>query len=189
MTADSDWDSSVLNHAIDTDIQWFDVVSDILDDPTTRLFDEFGDYRATTIVNNLTLDVKSLEDKIITTDTILYQVQAQEIKTREPGYEALRPYFGGLPLDVIKKTYKYTTQFARMPMSTVLKKHYKSPFPANNVHRCNEPIATDMVYSDTPAVDCGHTCAQLFVGTLSLVTDVYGMKTDSQFVKTLEDTI
>jgi len=76
MTADTDWDPSVLDHAIDDDDQWFDAVSDILDDPTTRLFDEFGDYRASTIVNNLTLDTKFLEDEIITTDTILYQVQA-----------------------------------------------------------------------------------------------------------------
>ena len=98
------------------------------------MFDEFGDYRATTIVNNLTLDTKSLEDKIITTDIILYQVQAQEIRFREPDYEALWPYFGWLPLDVVKKRYKCTTQFARIPMSTVLKKHCKSLFPANNVH-------------------------------------------------------
>src|SRR5688500_13679094 len=189
MTTDDDWDPSVLYHAIDDDDQWFDAVSDILDNPTTRLLDEFGDYRATTIVNSLTFDKKSLEDEIITTDTILYQVQAQEIKSREPDYEALRPYFGWLPLDVVKKTYKCTTQFARMPMSTVLKKHYKSPFPANNVHRCNKPIATDAVHLNTPAVDCGHMCAQLFVGTTSLVTDVYSMKTDSQFVNTLEDII
>ena len=74
-------------------------------------------------------------------------------------------------------------------MSTILKKHYKSPFPANNVHRHNEPIITDTVYSDTPAIDSGYTCAQLFVGTKSLVTDVYGMKTGKQFINTLEDVI
>ena len=74
-------------------------------------------------------------------------------------------------------------------MSTILKKHYKSPFPAMNVHRRNEPIATDTVYSDTPATGSGVTSAQLFVGTKSLVTDVYGMKTDKQFVNTIEDVI
>src|SRR5687767_8429187 len=88
MTADDDWYPSVLDHAIDDDDQWFDAVSYILDNPTTRLFDEFGDYRATTIVNSFTLDKQSLEDKIITTDTILYQVQAQVIKAREPDYKA-----------------------------------------------------------------------------------------------------
>ena len=74
-------------------------------------------------------------------------------------------------------------------MSTRLLKHYKSPFPACNVHRRNEPIATDTVYSDTPAIDSGCKCAQIFVGTKTMVTDVYGMKTEKKFVNTLQDII
>jgi hypothetical protein len=45
------------------------------------------------------------------------------------------------------------------------------------------------VYSDTPAVDNGATVAQLFVGTETLVTNVYSIKTNSEFVHTLEDNI
>jgi hypothetical protein len=74
-------------------------------------------------------------------------------------------------------------------MSTVLKKRYRSPNPALNVHRRDEPVATDTVDSDTPAIDGGQTAAQIFVGTKSLVTDVEGMKTVKQFVNTLEDNI
>jgi hypothetical protein len=58
-----------------------------------------------------------------------------------------------------------------------------------NVHVCNEPVAMDTVYSDTPAVDSGATRAQLFVVTETLLTDVYGMKTGKQFANTLEDNI
>jgi len=50
-------------------------------------------------------------------------------------------------------------------------------------------VATDTVYSDTPAIDDGATCAQVFVGRDTLVADVYGMKSDKQFVDTLEDNI
>jgi len=74
-------------------------------------------------------------------------------------------------------------------MSTLLKKWYKSPFPTLNVHRRDELIATDTIYSDTPAVDSGVTIAQVFVGVESLVTDVYAIMTDSQFINTLEDQI
>ena len=74
-------------------------------------------------------------------------------------------------------------------MSTRLLKHFKSPFPACNVHRRAEPLATDTVYSDTPALGSGFKSAQLFVGTTSLVTDVYGMSTTKQFVNTLQDII
>ena len=56
-----------------------------------------------------------------------------------------------------------------------------------NVRRRNEPVATDTVYSDTPAIDDGSTSAQIFVGTETLLTDVCGMKSDKQFVNTLED--
>jgi hypothetical protein len=67
-----------------------------------------------------------------------------------------------------------------------LKQHWRSRFPACNVKHCNEPVATDTVFSDTPAVDSGVTAAQIFVGRESLVADVYGLKTDKEFVNSLE---
>jgi biotin synthase-like enzyme len=70
-----------------------------------------------------------------------------------------------------------------------LKQHFRSRFPACNVRRCNEPVATDTVFSDIPAVDCGVTAAQIFVGRELLVADVYGLRTDKEFVNTLEDNI
>ena len=86
--------------------------------------------------------------------------------------------FGWLPADVIKQTFAMTTQYACLPMSTLLKKCYKSPFPALNVHRRDEPIAKDTIYSNTLAIDSGATIAQVFIGMESLVTDVYAIKTD-----------
>jgi hypothetical protein len=72
-------------------------------------------------------------------------------------------------------------------MSTHLRKHYKSPNPAMNVHRRDEDIATDTVFSDTPAIDDGSMCAQIYIGMESQVCDVYEMKTEGQFVNTLQD--
>ena len=60
-------------------------------------------------------------------------------------------------------------RFARGRVSDTLKQHWRSRFPACNVKRRNEPVATDTVFSDTPAVDCGMTAAQLFVGRESLL--------------------
>jgi septum formation inhibitor MinC len=57
------------------------------------------------------------------------------------------------------------------------------------VKQRQEPVATDTVFSDTPVVDCGVNAAQLFVGRESLVADVYGLKTDKEFVNTLEENI
>ena len=74
-------------------------------------------------------------------------------------------------------------------MSTNLKKRYKSPNPALNVHRRNEPVVTDTIYSYTPAVDSGVKQDQIFVGYITMVTEFYPMKIDKQFVNTLEDNI
>ena len=62
-----------------------------------------------------------------------------------------------------------------------MKKHLKSRNPALNIPRRHEPVATDTVFSDTPAVDSGVK--------QTLVADAYPMKSGKQFVNTLEDNI
>ena len=70
-----------------------------------------------------------------------------------------------------------------------LKKHYHSPNPALNVRCHQEPIATDYVYSDVPAVDDGSMGAQIFIGMESEVCDAQGLKSPKLFVNSLEDNI
>ena len=60
-------------------------------------------------------------------------------------------------------------------MSAHLQRHYRSPFPALNVRRRDEDVATDTVYADTPDIEHGYMAAQFFVGTKSLVSDIYGV--------------
>ena len=74
-------------------------------------------------------------------------------------------------------------------MGTVLKRSYKSSNPVFNIPRRSEPVACDIVYADVPAIDDGSTAATIFVGCNTNVTDAYGIKTDRQFVNTLEDNI
>ena len=105
-------------------------------------------------------------------------------------YEKRQKFFAFQPADIIQKTYERTTQHYRnMNPNSTLHRHYKSPFPAHNVPRRSEDVGTDTVFSDEPAIDGGETCAQLFVGRDSLVVDVYGMKTEKQFINTLQDNV
>ena len=53
----------------------------------------------------------------------------------------------------------------------------------------DKPISTDNIYYVTPTIDYGSTYSNLFVGTKSLVSDIYVMKTYNKFVNTLEDKI
>ena len=117
------------------------------------------------------------------------RLQPRVTKQRPLDWEKLRKYFAWLPKGVVEKTFKATTQLARIPMSTHLQRHYRSPFPALNVQRRNEALATDTVYADVPDIEHGHTAAQFFVGLSSLVSDVYGVSSGGQFLKTLQDNV
>ena len=111
-------------------------------------------------------------------------------KPSEKDYESYRKYFLFSPLEVIRKTFAATTQYARSGWITgYIYNTHRAPFPALNVARRHEPVATDTIYSDTPAVDDGSTCAQFFTGLDTKFCDVYGMKTDADFARTLMDVI
>ena len=122
-------------------------------------------------------------------DSVTAKKAPVAVSTKEPDYSSLRPYFGWFSPNRIKHTFRCTTQHARLPQGTLLKRTFKSPNPALNVPRRSEPVACDIVYSDTPAIDNGSTAAVIFYGTQTHVTDVYGIKTDKQFINTLEDNI
>ena len=107
-----------------------------------------------------------------------------------PDYEKFRPYFGWVNVDTVQKTMELSTQWGVSLSNTFpMKKHLKSRNPALNIPRRHEAVATDTVFSDTPAVDSGVKQAQVFVGRDTLVADAYPMKSGKQFVNTLEDNI
>ncbi len=202
LTSEIDWDPGQLDLTLEDDENWYDAISDLAADPFTNLFDEYGDYRhrvevqSTKVVDSLediidrcvhtatAHDIVSISNTTLAPsddDVLPPTTQPRTITAKDRDYQALRPLFGWLPTDTIKRTFEATTQYARIPMSTILKKHFQSPNPAL--------MATDTIYSDTPAIDSGVTTAQFFVGCDSMLCDVYGMKTDKQFVNTLEDNI
>jgi hypothetical protein len=73
-----------------------------------------------------------------------------------------------------------------------LRKHFKSRFPADNVSRLNEVVATDTYFLDTPALNdgiMGHggtKMVQLFWGCSSLITAFYPMRHENYIAGTLE---
>ena len=225
LTGESDWDPSVLDHDLQDDEQWADALSEIEADPTTNLFDEFGEYRQRVTITlaeyfarhlsddmddiidqcvfaaqcppepvpvfydaheHLVMDPAAEDDDILDVPSLGPHITSH----KPPDYAKLRPLFGWLPTETIKKTFEQTTQYARLPSgTTLLKRSFKSSNPAMNVPRRNESVACDIVYADVPAIDDGSTAAVLFTGYDTQVTDIYGIKTDRQFVNTLEDNI
>jgi hypothetical protein len=114
------------------------------------------------------------------------------VKTRHKiNHEALRPFFLNVKAEVVCQTITNTTQFAHNLLAGPnMMKTYKSPFPACNVRRRNEAVATDTIVSQVPAIDTGGIkVTQIFVGHDTLVCDVYGLRSESQFVNSLLENI
>ena len=137
-------------------------------------FDQLGYYRQqvlslslrqSTIISPNTLDnviayVDTI-DSFYDASTYSYDVNEGHTSADTPEeYEKLRRFFEWIPAATIKDTFKCTTRWAQYTGSYPLRKHFKSRFPALNVHQRNEPVATDTIFSDTPAVDNGSTCAR-----------------------------
>jgi hypothetical protein len=78
-------------------------------------------------------------------------INQHSVSKAKPNLEILCPNFGWLSLDRIKKTIQATTQFAWAAHGYPFCKHYKTRWPAANVTRCNEEVATNTIFSDTPA--------------------------------------
>ena len=118
------------------------------------IFDDFGDLQQ--------LVVKYLDffwdSGTAETGDDLFHAYLHESNPAEQDWKSLRPYFGWQSEQVIQNTYKVTSRFGgTVPQHDYLKKHFKSRNHVFNIPRRNEPVATDTVSCDTPAIHDGST--------------------------------
>jgi hypothetical protein len=203
MTSNVDWDSTLYDNTISNLPQFYDPE---VDEAHHSIFDEQGYYLHQMVATHsmqveseyfdvhkyadytdIINDIFDLFDPALVQD--IYQVQSVQVNPSTQDYNLLRPFFAWAPATRIQRTLAVTTQYAWGCVSDTIQQHWKSCFPACNVHRHNEAVATDTIFSDTPAVDSGVKAAQPFVARTSLIADVYGVKTDKEFVNILEDNI
>ena len=192
LTGPHEWDPSVLDYTHpsgDGEPPWSN-------DPDERYafdpnFDECGDYTQRAI---LTLSILDDSSSTLTPCPTFFANQhdfrtyQHAVKHEAPDYEKFRPNFGWVNVDTVQETMEQSTQWGvSLPNTFPMKIHLKSRNPALNIPRRHEAVATDTVFSDTPAEDSGVKQAQVFVGRDILVADVYPMKSGKQFVNTLED--
>ena len=192
LTGPHEWDPSVLDFTHpsgDGEPPWSN-------DPDERFafdpnFDEFGDYAQRTIQTLSILDDSSLPLTPCSTmraNQHVIRSNQHAVNNDTPEYEKFGPYFGWVNVDTFQKTMETSTQWGNsIPNTFPMKKHLKSRDPALDFPRRHEPVATDTVFSDTPAVGSGVKQAQMFVGRDTLVADAYPMKSGKKLVNTLED--
>ena len=186
LTSPDIWDASVLDHEITPSL--LEDINQHSDDSLLQdsVFDEYGDLHHRAIQTlNIFCDLPSPPSGEPLTHAYMH-----DSNPAEEDWKSLRPYFGWQSEQVIKNTCQVTSRFGgTIPQHDYLKKHFKSRNPVFNIPRRNEAVATDTIYSDTPAINDGSTMAQFFVGRDTLVCDAYGIKSQKQFINTLYDNI
>ena len=182
-TSPDEWDPSVLDHD-PPPLDGLDP-SQVLEQPFgDPMFDACGDFNERIIANlNILLDAPP-------EDYGSYIANLHQGSSQEPDWNALRPFFAWTSPSSIQDTFNVTTRHGSAPHTQdYIKKHFKSRNPVFNIPRRSEAVATDTIFSDTPAVDDGSTMAQFFCGQDTLVCDAYGIKSTKQFINTLSDNI
>ena len=161
-TSPDEWDPSVLDH----DPPPLDRLdsSQVLDQPFgDPMFDAYGDFNERIIANlNILLDA-------LPEDYGSYIANLHQGSSQEPDWNALRPFFAWTSPSSIQDTFNVTTRHGTAPHTQdYIKKHFNSHNPVFNIPRRSEAVATDTIFSDTPAVDDGSTMAQFFVAEILL---------------------
>ena len=157
LTGPHQWDPSVLDYTHpsgDGESPWSnDSDERSAFDPN---FDEFGDYTQRAIQTLSILD----DSSSTLTPCPTFMANQHEFRTYQhavnheaPDFEKFMPYFGWVNVDTVQKTMEQSTQWGvSLPNTFPMKKHLKSRNPAFNIPRRHEAVATDTVFSDTPAV-------------------------------------
>ena len=189
-TSPDEWDPSVLDH----DPPHLDGLdpSQVPDQPFgDPMLDAYGDFNERIIAKlNILLDAPPGDCGSYTSTSSVSTVNLHQSSPQEPDWNAPRPFFAWTSPSSIKDTFNVTTRHGTAPHTQdYIKKHFKSRNPVFNIPRCSEAVATDTIFSDTPAVDDGSTMAQFFCGRDTLVCDAYGIKSTKQFINTLSDSI
>jgi hypothetical protein len=187
-TSDVTWDATVLDCTISDNPNWHDNLNG---GEYESHFDAQGNY--------LHRDRGETMDDIITTDVnyIAHSSHLDSIlcckshtRPAKRDLEAYRKFFAFADVDTIHHTYNNTTQWARrFPQhGETICNTFKSPFPAYNDDRRNEPVSCDVITSTITAFGNNKNVV-IFVGQDSKVISVHGIKLKSQFVNTFEDEI
>ena len=189
-TSPDEWDTSVLDHdpphpdGLDP--------SQVPDQPFgDPMFDAFGDFNKHIIANlNTLLGAPPGDCGSYTEISSVFTANLHQSLPQEPDWNTQRPFLAWTSPSSIKDTLNVTTRHGTAPHTQdYIKKHFKSRNPVFSIPRCSEAVATDTIFSDTPAVDDGPTMAQFFCGHDTLVCDAYGIKSTKQFINTLSDNI
>jgi hypothetical protein len=171
LTPATSWNPKILDLMLSDEPDWYDTLKEWDEGKITSPFDQYGNYRhrevahAPLVVPEIEEPDDELEVQFHVASNLNIQYVALENQTKPTpiDYEKYRPQFLHVSVEKVRKTFQSTTQMATNIMSgRRVEQTSNSPYPAHNVLRRNEPVASDTIFSDVSAVDTNqHTMAQI----------------------------
>ena len=95
LTADTDWDPSVIDHKLEDGEEWFDAMQDLPDIEPDPLFDDVKDYKCLHYVTNAMIDSNFIKTEIIDYQDFLLlhnqnvmpsKLDHSQYQSNKPGY-------------------------------------------------------------------------------------------------------
>ena len=168
-TSPDEWDPSVLDH----DPPHFDGLdpSQVSDqhfgDP---MFDAYGDFNERIIANlNILLDAPPEDCGSYTAISSVSTVNLHQSSPQELDWDPSAHSLHGHPHPASRTLLMSPPGMELLHIPRInIKKHFKSRNPVFNIPRCSEAVATDTIFSDTPAVDDGSTWPNSSVAVIPL---------------------
>src|SRR5688572_19663442 len=126
LTADTDWDPSILDCEQEDNEAWFNAMEELPTLTRDPKFDEYGDYRNIHTIAEVVMTDPIVENTVHTELPSLLQLYSQGIKPTQINVERSQRKLAWRPLGISRRPFASRTQFYRTPMSTHLKKRYTS---------------------------------------------------------------
>jgi len=137
-TADQEWDPSIVDDEFDNfQEEIFEEEDDTL--AYTSPVNDFGE-----LTGNLEYDIDVMLMEVKSEFTM--DVNGVKRNKISPKFDGMRENFLWISTERIKKTLAATTQYARSVGWIPFRKHFKTRWPAANVNRYNDDVATDTFF-------------------------------------------
>ncbi len=145
MTSANDWDPGEYDHNLGEEDTWYDTIEKINEDIANNVTDATGNYMFREAEQHSIRRFVAVNKRVITTEGDMLEElkfldadsgksikktntgdggkstealpSARDVKKDPVNYDKFVSNFLHVPMDIIKKTFENTTQFARMPMS------------------------------------------------------------------------
>ena len=109
LTADTDWDPTIIDCKLEDGEEWYDAMQDLLEQDLDFPFDDVGDYKHVDQVANALAENNLIDKHVIMDYNDALMLYNQNIMPSKIDFESYQSKLAWLPANVIKNMFEQTT--------------------------------------------------------------------------------